>query len=124
MRAAAACKISLPRPSATTSGPAFDIKAVACAGTVLHDRHSDVLDIERIRFGLSNRHNPTLASHTVHILPYRGLGTGTPRTINAWPMITLNEDRQSNQFSALLNTLLKKGLIWDQVGAKSGLSRD
>ena len=60
----------------------------------------------------------------MHILPYRGLDTGIPRTINAWPMITLNEDRQSNQFSTLLNTLLKKGLIWDQVRAKSGLSRD
>ncbi|MCV4265285.1 hypothetical protein [Pseudomonas capsici] len=39
----------------------------------------DVLDTEKIRFGLSNRRNPTLTSHAVHILPYRGLGTGIPR---------------------------------------------
>jgi hypothetical protein len=34
----------------------------------------------------------------VHILPYRGVGTGIPRAIDAWPMITLDGGRQGNQF--------------------------
>jgi len=43
------------------------------------------LDIEQIRFGLSNLRNPALASHAFHILPYRGLGSGIPRATAAWP---------------------------------------
>ncbi|MFJ4347288.1 Fic family protein [Pseudomonas sp. NPDC089401] len=88
----------------------------------------DVLDTEKIRFGLSNRRNPTLTSHAVHILPYRGLGTGIPRAIDAWPMITLEDDRQSNQFKVVIQRNVEKGPLSgpsrDQVGTKSGLSRD
>lgn len=69
----------------------------------------DVLDTEKIRFGLSNRRNPTLTSHAVHILPYRGLGTGIPRAIDAWPMITLEDDRQSNQFRVVIQRAIEKG---------------
>ncbi|WP_144937077.1 RNA-binding domain-containing protein [Pseudomonas alabamensis] len=109
----------------------------------------DVLDTEKIRFGLSNRRNPTLTSHAVHILPYRGLGTGIPRAIDAWPMITLEDDRQSNQFKVVIQRTVESGplagpsrdqegtklepnwdqvepnleLIRDQVRAESGLSR-
>jgi predicted HTH transcriptional regulator len=39
---------------------------------------SDVLDTEKARFGLSNRHNPTLSSHAVHLLPDCGLSMGQP----------------------------------------------
>lgn len=69
----------------------------------------DVLDTEKIRFGLSNRRNPTLASHAVHILPYRGLGTGIPRAIDAWPMITLDDDRQGNQFKVVIQRPVESG---------------
>jgi len=88
----------------------------------------DVLDTEKIRFGLSNRRNPTLTSHAVHILPYRGLGTGIPRAIDAWPMIRLEDDRQSNQFKVVIQRAVEKGPLsgpnGDQAGTKSGLSRD
>ena len=88
----------------------------------------DVLDTEKIRFGLSNRRNPTLTSHAVHILPYRGLGTGIPRAIDAWPMIRLEDDRQSNQFKVVIQRAAGKGPLsgpsGDQVGTKSGPSRD
>lgn len=88
----------------------------------------DVLDTEKIRFGLSNRRNPTLTSHAVHILPYRGLGTGIPRAIDAWPMIRLEDDRQSNQFKVVIQRAVEKGPLsgpsGDQVGTKSGPSRD
>lgn len=43
----------------------------------------DMLDTEKNRFGLSNRRNPTLTSHSVHMLPYRCLGTAIPRAIDA-----------------------------------------
>ena len=88
----------------------------------------DVLDTEKIRFGLSNRRNPTLTSHAVHILPYRGLGTGIPRAIDAWPMIRLEDDRQSNQFKVVIQRAAGKGPLsgpsGDQAGTKSGPSRD
>ena len=88
----------------------------------------DVLDTEKIRFGLSNRRNPTLTSHAVHILPYRGLGTGIPRAIDAWPMIRLEDDRQRNQVKVVIQRAVVKGPLsgpsGDQVGTKSGPSGD
>lgn len=88
----------------------------------------DVLDTEKIRFGLSNRRNPTLTSHAVHILPYRGVGTGIPRAIDAWPEIELHDDRQSNQFRVVIKRPVEKGPLsdpsGDQAGTKSGPGRD
>ncbi len=77
----------------------------------------DVLDTEKIRFDLSNRRNPTLTSHAVHIFPYRGLGTGIPRAIDAWPMIRLDYDRQGNQFRVVIQRAVESGPL-------SGPSRD
>ncbi|GFM73554.1 hypothetical protein PSCICL_45460 [Pseudomonas cichorii] len=53
----------------------------------------------------------------LHILPYRGLGTGIPRAIDAWPMIRLEDDRQSNQFKVVIQRAVEKGPL-------SGPSRD
>ena len=36
------------------------------------------------------------------ILPYRGLGTGVPRALHAWPKIDLMDERDANQFRAVL----------------------
>ncbi|MCH2339870.1 MAG: putative DNA binding domain-containing protein [Pseudomonas sp.] len=87
----------------------------------------DVLDTQKIRFGLSNRRNPTLTSHAVHILPYRGLGTGIPRAIDAWPTIELNDDREGNQFKVVIRRPLESGAVSgpgrDQAGTESGPSR-
>ena len=60
------------------------------------------LNIEQIRYGLSNMRNPLLASHATHLLPYRGLGSGIPRALKAWPGIELVDDRAGNQFKAII----------------------
>ncbi len=86
----------------------------------------DVLDTEKIRFSLSNRRNLTLTAYAVHDLPYLGLGTGIPRAINAWPMITLDNDRQGSPFRGIIRRVAESGtlsaLSRDQVGTKSGPS--
>ena len=69
------------------------------------------LDIEQIRFGLSNLRNPALASHAFHILPYRGLGSGIPRATEAWPDIELIDDRRGNQFKAIVRRLVAKHVL-------------
>ena len=60
----------------------------------------DSLSIEAIRQGRTNRRNPTLTEHALNLLPYRGLGSGIPRALQAWPHIALNDDVAGNQFSA------------------------
>ncbi len=60
------------------------------------------LTLEHIRYGLSNMRNPMLASHLVHILPYRGLGSGIPRALHLWPHIDFIDDREGNQFKVTL----------------------
>ncbi len=61
------------------------------------------LTIENIRHGISNMRNPVLASHAIHLLPYRGLGTGIRRAIKAWQDIDLIEDKDGNQFKAIIS---------------------
>lgn len=39
-----------------------------------------------------------LTEHAVHMLPYRGLGTGIPRALQDWPSIDLIDDVEANQF--------------------------
>ena len=60
------------------------------------------LSVEQIRYGLSNMRNPLLASHATHLLPYRGLGSGIPRALKAWPSIELVDDRAGNQFKVII----------------------
>lgn len=60
------------------------------------------LSVEQIRYGLSNMRNPLLASHATHLLPYRGLGSGIPRALKAWPNIEWVDDRAGNQFKAII----------------------
>jgi ATP-dependent DNA helicase RecG len=60
------------------------------------------LSVEQIRYGLSNMRNPLLASHATHLLPYRGLGSGIPRALKAWPSIEWVDDRVGNQFKAII----------------------
>jgi len=58
----------------------------------------DSLNTDAIRRGVTNRRNPTLTEHAVHILPYRGLGTGIPRALQGWPGIDFVDDVAGNQF--------------------------
>jgi predicted HTH transcriptional regulator len=88
----------------------------------------DTLTAEQIRAGRSNRRNKVLAGHAAEILPYRGTGTGIPRALHIWPQIDLRDDRDGNQFTAVVWRPSPEQPESDfdrgQVGAKSGSSRD
>jgi ATP-dependent DNA helicase RecG len=62
------------------------------------------LTVDRILTGLSNSRNPILISYAAKgLLPYRGLGSGIPRAVEAWPKITFTDDREGNQFTATVH---------------------
>ena len=56
------------------------------------------LTIENIKKGVSNIRNPILASFASKILPYRGLGNGIRRALQAYPNISFLEDKEGNLF--------------------------
>ena len=60
------------------------------------------LTIENICFGVSNLRNPVLISHAIHLLPYRGLGTGIRRALRTWKQIELINDKENNQFKVII----------------------
>ena len=60
------------------------------------------LTIENIKAGNSNIRNPILASFATKLLPYRGLGSGVPRSLRAYPKIELIDDREGNLFKAIV----------------------
>jgi ATP-dependent DNA helicase RecG len=64
------------------------------------------LTIENIRHGVSNMRNPNLISHAIHLLPYRGLGTGIRRAFKAWQDIDFINDIDGNQFQVIINRQL------------------
>lgn len=58
------------------------------------------LTIEKIKAGNSNIRNPILASFiSKGLLPYRGLGSGIKRALEAWPDIDFIEDREGCLFT-------------------------
>jgi len=61
------------------------------------------LTIENIKSGNSNIRNPILASYATRILPYRGLGSGIIRALQVYPNITFEDDRDGNQFKAIIH---------------------
>lgn len=61
------------------------------------------LTLENIKSGVSNIRNPVLASHGTKILPYRGLGNGIRRALEAFPNIEFIDDRDGNQFVAIIH---------------------
>lgn len=60
------------------------------------------LTIENIKSGNSNMRNPILASFATKLLPYRGLGNGIIRALNAYKKIELIDDRENNIFKAIV----------------------
>ena len=62
------------------------------------------LTIENIKCGNSNIRNPILASFATKILPYRGLGSGIRRALNAYDAIEFIEDRDANSFKVVIST--------------------
>ncbi len=56
------------------------------------------LTVENIKMGNSNIRNPILASFAPKLLPYRGLGSGIRRALEAYPHIEFTDDRDGNAF--------------------------
>jgi len=60
------------------------------------------LTVENIRNGISILRNPVLLSAVQHILPYKGLGTGIPRSFSLYPDIIMENKIDENQFKAVI----------------------
>lgn len=60
------------------------------------------LTVANIRSGNSNIRNPILTSYATRMLPYRGLGTGILRALKEYPDIEFVDDRDGNQFRAVI----------------------
>lgn len=59
------------------------------------------LNVEKIRAGNSNIRNPILVSFIAKgLLPYKGLGSGIKRAVEAWPKIDFVDDREGCLFIA------------------------
>lgn len=61
------------------------------------------LTVENVKKGNSNIRNPILTSFATRLLPYRGLGSGIRRAIQAYPDIIFYDDRDSNIFKVTIN---------------------
>ena len=60
------------------------------------------LTVEKIRHGNSIIRNPILVSYASKgILPYRGLGSGIKRAVDAWPEIDFIDDRDGCLFTVV-----------------------
>ena len=66
------------------------------------------LDVEQIRFGISNLRNPALASHAFYILLYRGIGSGIPRALATW------RDIEFSAISSGLSYVARQAVICSQ----------
>jgi ATP-dependent DNA helicase RecG len=62
----------------------------------------NTLSIESIRLGTSTMRNSVLSSFAIHILPYRGIGSGIKHALKEYPHITFEDDRIGNQFKAII----------------------
>jgi predicted HTH transcriptional regulator len=60
------------------------------------------LTIDNIKAGNSNIRNPIIASFASKLLPYSGLGKGILRALKAYPNIDFVDDREGNQFKAIV----------------------
>lgn len=78
------------------------------------------LTVTNIRSGNSNIRNPILTSYATKVLPYRGLGTGILRALNAYPAIEFVDDRDGNLFRAVIRrpTLTSQNPLNLTVGGK------
>ena len=65
---------------------------------------SNDLPVEKIRHGNSIIRNPIPVSYASKgILPYRGLGSGIKRALEAWPQIDFLDDRDGCLFTAAVH---------------------
>jgi len=68
------------------------------------------LTVEKIRHGNSNIRNPILVSYVAKgLLPYRGLGSGIKRALEAWSETDFFDDREGCLFTATIHRKEMKG---------------
>lgn len=60
------------------------------------------LSTHDIQQGKTKRRNPVLSEHAAHLLPFRGLGSGIHRALQAWPQIQLQDHPSGNEFKAVI----------------------
>ena len=60
------------------------------------------MNTDDIQHGKTKRRNPILSEHAAHLLPYRGLGSGIHRALQAWPQIALQDHRSGNEFKVIV----------------------
>lgn len=60
------------------------------------------LSTRDIQQGKTKRRNPVLSEHAAHLLPFRGLGSGIHRALQAWPQIELQDYPSGNEFKAVI----------------------
>jgi len=60
------------------------------------------LTVENIKNGISILRNPILLSAVQYILPYKGLGTGIPRSFSLYPDIVMENKIDENQFKVVI----------------------
>jgi ATP-dependent DNA helicase RecG len=60
------------------------------------------LTVEQAKAGNSIPRNPILQSMAARLLPYRGIGTGIPRALKAYPHIELINDVEANRFRSVI----------------------
>jgi predicted HTH transcriptional regulator len=60
------------------------------------------LTVENIKSGVSTLRNPILLSTVQYILPYKGLGTGIPRSLSLYHDIMMENKIDENQFKVII----------------------
>jgi Predicted transcriptional regulator containing an HTH domain and an uncharacterized domain shared with the mammalian protein Schlafen len=60
------------------------------------------LTTEQIKMGLSRRRNHILASFALDVLPYRGVGSGILRALQAYPHIEFQHLPEVEQFNVII----------------------
>jgi len=61
------------------------------------------LTVEQIRRGISSVRNSILVSFAANgLLPYRGIGTGVRRAVEAWPTLQFDNDSEGNLFKVTI----------------------
>jgi ATP-dependent DNA helicase RecG len=78
------------------------------------------LTVEKIRHGNSITRNPILVSYIAKgLLPYRGLGSGIKRALEAWPEIDFFDDRDGCLFTAAVH---RKEMVSSEKSSEKILS--
>ena len=76
----------------------------------------DNITTEEIKQGKAKRRNPVLSEHAALLLPFRGLGSGIHRALEAWPQIELQDHKNGNEFRVIITRPEPKTQVISSVG--------